>query len=200
LPPDSGPPREGRGQPVVCLHAVGHGGRDFDAFARAVRNDFEVIRIDWPDQGRSAPNHEPPSPARYAALLCGVVKALAIERPIVLGSSIGGTTAILYASTDPVRALVLCGPGGLVDMPPSVTRICNAFSRFFGAGARGAWWFGSAFSEGRDAADQRHANGHGHALGRQACGVPGTARQVLEGVQKVREVFGSVVTAECEFG
>jgi pimeloyl-ACP methyl ester carboxylesterase len=138
--------REGSGQAVVCLHAIGHGGRDFDAFVRAVGRAFEIIRIDWPSQGRSGPDKEPPTPARYAVLLQGVVKALNIERPIILGNSIGGATAIVYASINPVRALVLCNPGGLVEATPFVARVCNAFARFFDAGARRAWWFKRAFS------------------------------------------------------
>ena len=40
--------REGRGPAVVCLHAIGHGGRDFEAFAAAVRDSFEVIRLAAP--------------------------------------------------------------------------------------------------------------------------------------------------------
>ncbi len=47
--------REGHGPALVCLHAIGHGGGDFDAFASAVKNRYEVIRIDWPSQGRSGP-------------------------------------------------------------------------------------------------------------------------------------------------
>ena len=82
--------RRGRGEPVVCLHAIGHGGRDFEAFAGLVSDQFEVICIDWPGQGRSGPDTQPASAARYAALLSGALTKLKIERPIVLGCSIGG--------------------------------------------------------------------------------------------------------------
>lgn len=137
--------REGSGPVVICLHAIGHGGRDFDAFARAVSDQFEVIRIDWPGQGRSGRDSKPPSAARYAGLLAGVVAQLKLERPIILGNSIGGAAAITYAAYHPVTALVLCDPGGLLEVTPAVTRAVNVFVRFFDAGARGAWWFGSAF-------------------------------------------------------
>lgn len=137
--------REGRGPAVVCLHAIGHGGRDFDAFARAVSGQFEVIRIDWPGQGRSGPDAKPPSAARYAALLAGALARLKIERPIILGNSIGGAAAMIHAASHPVAALVLCDTGGLVEVTPAIARACNAFSRFFAAGARKAWWFKPAF-------------------------------------------------------
>src|SRR5579862_3922614 len=61
--------REGKGPPVVCLHAIGHGGRDFEAFTAAMRDRFEIVRIDWPGQGRSGPDERPATPARYAQLL-----------------------------------------------------------------------------------------------------------------------------------
>ncbi len=138
--------REGRGQTVVCLHAIGHGGRDFEAFASALKGRFDVIRVDWPDQGRSGPDTKAPTPARYAELLAGVLAQLRVERPIVIGNSIGGATAILYASEHPVRALVLCDAGGLFEITPAVRRICRFFVRFFDAGARRAWWYKTAFA------------------------------------------------------
>lgn len=137
--------REGRGPVVICLHAIGHGGRDFDAFARSVSDQFEVVRLDWPGQGRSGPDIKPPSAARYAELLAGVVARLKLERAIILGNSIGGAAALIYASSHPVSALVLCDTGGLLEVTPAIARACNAFSRFFAAGARKAWWFKSAF-------------------------------------------------------
>lgn len=138
--------REGAGPPVVCLHAVGHGGRDFEAFADAVKDRFEVIRIDWPGHGRSAADTVPPSAARYAELLGKVLERLQIRNPIIVGNSIGGAAAILHASRQPVRALVLCDPGGLVPVTAFVRRITGLFVRFFRAGERGAGWFDRAYA------------------------------------------------------
>ena len=70
--------RDGRGPAIVCLHAIGHGGRDFDAFTAAVKDRFEVIRLDWPGQGRSDPDSKPLTPTRYAELLAGVLERLRI--------------------------------------------------------------------------------------------------------------------------
>lgn len=104
-----------------------------------------MVRLDWPGQGRSGPDSKPPSAARYAELLAGVVARLKLERPIILGNSIGGAAAMIYAASHPVTALVLCDTGGLVEVTPAIARACNAFSRFFAAGARKAWWFKPAF-------------------------------------------------------
>ena len=138
--------RQGRGPTVVCLHAIGHGGRDFEAFTTAVKDRFDVVRIDWPGQGRSGDDAKPPTPLRYAELLAGVLTQLGVERPILIGNSIGGATAIRYANAHPVRALVLCNTGGLFEITQAVTRFCRLSARFFAAGARHAWWYKTAFA------------------------------------------------------
>src|SRR5258707_1269582 len=81
--------RRGKGQPVVCLHAIGHGARDFEPVADLIAKDFEIIALDWPGQGRSLPDAQPPSAQRYAQILLATLEALKIERPIVIGNSIG---------------------------------------------------------------------------------------------------------------
>lgn len=154
--------REGVGPALVCLHAVGHGGGDFAALAERLRDRFDVIRIDWPGQGRSGPDHQPASPERYAALLDGVLTRIGAVRPVIIGNSIGGAATILYASRHPVAALVLCDTGGLVPVTTTVRRFCAAFAAFFAAGERGSWWFKPAFAlyyrlvlRGRAATQQR---------------------------------------------
>src|SRR5689334_4702387 len=99
--------REGHGTAIVCLHAIGHGGRDFEALTAALKDRYDVIRIDWPGQGRSGPDREPPTAQRYANLLAGVLEQLQVSAPVIIGNSIGGAAAIHYAQGCPVRALVL---------------------------------------------------------------------------------------------
>lgn len=138
--------RQGEGFPVVCLHAIGHGGRDFEAFTRTMKDRFEIIRIDWPGQGRSGLDAQAPTAHRYAALLADVLAQLKISDPIIIGNSIGGAAAIIYASKNPVRALVLCDPGGIFEVTPALERLCRLFARFFNAGTRRAWWYRFAFA------------------------------------------------------
>jgi pimeloyl-ACP methyl ester carboxylesterase len=138
--------REGKGLPVICLHAIGHGGCDYEAFAAAMRDRFEIVRVDWPAQGRSGPDNKAATPARYAELLGGVLEQLGLEAPIIIGCSIGGATAIRYASEHPVRALVLANAGGLVEVTRSVQRACLLLAGIFAAGARRAWWYKPFFA------------------------------------------------------
>src|SRR5262249_32918497 len=107
---------------------------------------FEFICIEWPGHGDSGGDHQPASAARYGDLLESVLWDLSVREPLVIGNSIGGAAAILYASRRPVRGLVLCDAGGLVAIDATVRRFCSLFAKFFAAGARGAWWFPSAFA------------------------------------------------------
>jgi len=138
--------RQGAGPPVVCLSAIQHGARDFDALAARIADRFEVIRLDWPGHGRSGDDRQPASAGRYGELLAGTLEALDIRQPILVGNSIGGAAAIHAAARRPVRALVLCNSGGLTPVTPTVARFCAAFAAFFRAGERRAAWFAAAFS------------------------------------------------------
>lgn len=140
---------EGAGPPVVCLHAIGHGARDFARLSARLRHRHRVLALDWPGQGRSGPDGQPASATRYAALLDGFLAATGVERPVVIGNSIGGATAVRYAHAHPdgVRALVLENPGGLSPTDDRLAQtVLAGMARFFAAGTRGARWFGSGFA------------------------------------------------------
>lgn len=138
--------RTGQGPVVVCLHAVAHGGRDFQAFTEAMSDRFEVIRVDWPGHGRSGQDSQPPSVARYAQLLEMLLAELQVRDPILIGNSIGGGAAIRYAERHPVRGLVLCDSAGLVPVNALVRATVGLFVRFFRAGERGAGWFDRVYA------------------------------------------------------
>lgn len=138
--------RLGRGAPLVCLHAVGHDAEDYRDLARRFAERHDVIAIDWPGHGSSGADRVPASAERYGQLLIGLLDQLGIEAPILIGNSIGGAAAILYAKVRPVRALVLCDSAGLLGVDRLVRAACAAFAAFFGAGARGAAWFGWAYA------------------------------------------------------
>jgi pimeloyl-ACP methyl ester carboxylesterase len=142
--------RKGRGPAVVCLHATGHGARDFELFAERVGDSFEVVAVDWPGQGRSPEDASAPASAhRYSVLLEDLLPKLAGGPAIIVGCSIGGAAAIELAARRPdlVRALVLCDPGGLVPLDAAVRFVVGRMAAFFAAGARGARWFPWAFAK-----------------------------------------------------
>jgi len=138
----------GTGPAVVCLHAIGHGAGDFRGFRERIGARHRVVAIDFPGQGRSGDDREPPTASRYAELTAGVLDALGIEQAVVVGNSIGGATAMRLAAARPerVRALVLENPGGLDPSDRLARAAIAAMVRFFDAGARGARWFPRAFA------------------------------------------------------
>ncbi len=139
--------RQGVGPSVVCLHATGHGARDFDRFAAHMAEGFDVIALDWPGQGESGADAEPASAGRYAALLEAAADALGLQRFILIGNSIGGAAAIRYAAAHPerVRGAVLCDPGGLQPVNWIARAVCGFYATKFEQGAAGDPRFGAWF-------------------------------------------------------
>jgi len=138
----------GRGPTVVCLHAIGHGAGDFARLAARLADRHRVVALDWPGQGWSDPDREPPTSRRYAELLDGFLRAVDAGPVVLVGNSIGGGAAIRWAAAHPqaVRGLVLVNNSGL-DLFDRTTRIaCGLMARFFRAGVRGAWWYPRAFA------------------------------------------------------
>ena len=139
--------RRGQGIPLVCLHSIGHGARDFETLAERVGDAFEIIAPDWPGQGRSPDDGVTPTPERYADIVVSILDALAIDRPILLGNSIGGATALFVAANHAsrVRAIVLCNSGGLFAITAFVRFLIRRFVAFFRAGENRKRWFVRAF-------------------------------------------------------
>lgn len=100
---------------LVCLHAIGHGSGDFEAMAEAMRGRYRIIAPDWPGQGRSGPASTAPGVRAYAEILRAFVDALRLPRLALVGNSVGGGAALLYAARHPqqVRAVVVANPAGL---------------------------------------------------------------------------------------
>jgi pimeloyl-ACP methyl ester carboxylesterase len=139
--------RRGCGPTVLCLHAIGHGARDFEPLAARIGARFEVIALDWPGQGRSPPDGVPASAAHYETLVGQAMDALGLDAAILVGNSIGGAAALRFAARNPtrVRGLVLCDSGGLFAVKKTAAVIIRGLAAFFGAGERGRRWFGPLF-------------------------------------------------------
>jgi pimeloyl-ACP methyl ester carboxylesterase len=138
----------GSGPAIICLHAIGHGARDFENVTRQLSPDYRVVALDFPGHGSSGYDSRPPSATRYAEILGEFVEQLHPGPVTLLGNSIGGAAAIRYATQHPeqVKSLVLCDSAGL-GVPDGASRLfIEVFVQFFAAGRRGAIWFPWAFS------------------------------------------------------
>src|ERR1700730_7214231 len=138
----------GDGFPIVGLHAITHGSRDFEHVAGRLASRGRFITPDWPGQGRSGVDQHPARLARYTSLLAGFMDALKIDRAVLIGNSIGGSAAMAYAAQSPGRVarLVLADPGGLIPMNAFGYRICGMIAALGRAGQRDTFYFKPVFS------------------------------------------------------
>jgi len=91
--------RKGEGTPVVLLHG---GVLRADDFARvmelAAARGYDAIAFDRPGYGHSGrPPQDRATPADQARLIHGALKALGVEKPIVVGHSWSGLLALICA-------------------------------------------------------------------------------------------------------
>jgi pimeloyl-ACP methyl ester carboxylesterase len=115
----------GQGIPLLCLHTAGSDGRQY----RGVLNDpeltkhFRVITFDMPWHGKSSPpagwqNEDYRLTTRsYTAMIMDFIRALGLERPVVMGCSIGGRIVLELAlkHARELRALIGLQSGAFVE-------------------------------------------------------------------------------------
>jgi pimeloyl-ACP methyl ester carboxylesterase len=99
----------GEGPPTLLLHGIGNYGRYWDLFADAVAGRLRLIAPDARGHGESGRPADGYSPEDFVADALAVLDTLGIERPIVVGHSMGGLHAITLAARhhERVRALVI---------------------------------------------------------------------------------------------
>lgn len=107
---------QGSGPPLILLHANPGDGRDFAAIVPALSAFRRVMALDWPGYGQST-LIRPPQDADVLLLQAALrefIDVLGLDRPALLGNSVGGLVAARLALSEPSRvsALVLVGPGG----------------------------------------------------------------------------------------
>ena len=105
--------RTGRDKPpIVLIHGVTDDGLCWTPVAQALAPDYDVIMIDSRGHGRSEATESGYDPATQASDHHGVIAALKLENPILLGHSLGAITSLALASLYPEtpRAILLEDP------------------------------------------------------------------------------------------
>ncbi|MBN1247216.1 MAG: alpha/beta fold hydrolase, partial [Anaerolineae bacterium] len=87
--------------PLVLCHGYSDNGLCWTPVARALEKDFDVIMVDARGHGQSDAPDEGYSTADQAADLAALVRALALDKPVIMGHSMGGATAGYAAATYP---------------------------------------------------------------------------------------------------
>ena len=107
----------GQGIPLLCMHTAGADTRQYRGLLNDSRitKDFRVITFDMPWHGKTSP---PPgwqdreyqlTAPDYVRLILDVITALELERPVVMGCSIGGRIVLHLAHQHPDRFRALIG-------------------------------------------------------------------------------------------
>ncbi|MFF5468644.1 alpha/beta fold hydrolase [Streptomyces achromogenes] len=145
----------GPGPAVMLLHGLaGHAG-EWDALAERLSGRHRVVAVDQRGHGASEQRPGDVSRTAFVADVVAVAARLGLDRPVLVGQSLGGHTALLTAAAHPalVRALVLveAAPrvpdpraplaiGAWLDSWPVPFPSRAAAVSFFGGGPAGEGW------------------------------------------------------------
>lgn len=105
------------GPPVLLVHGVGEAGaRDWDSVIPRLARRHRVVAFDLPGFGRSTHANVNYTPKRYREFIDFVVRERIDGRFALVGHSMGGALALLYAGTrgDRVERLVLTDVAGVL--------------------------------------------------------------------------------------
>lgn len=105
---------EGVGPPILLVHGLGGQMRNFTPLRQSLQQrGFRTIAIDRPGSGHSTRRRNAAAgPTAQAWVIAEVVRRLGLERPLILGHSLGGAVALATALDFPhaVGGLVLLAP------------------------------------------------------------------------------------------
>lgn len=98
--------------PFILCHGFSDDGLCWTPVAEVLANDYDVIMIDARGHGKSDDPEEGYGSLDHAADVAGVIQGLGLEKPLVLGHSMGAATALALAGTYPdlPRAILLEDP------------------------------------------------------------------------------------------
>jgi pimeloyl-ACP methyl ester carboxylesterase len=103
---------------VLLLHGFGSSLETWDAWARDLSADHRVLRLDLPGFGLTGPDPTGDySDARAMRIIAALLDRLGIARVSLVGNSLGGRLAWMFAATFPDRVdrLVLVSPDGFAS-------------------------------------------------------------------------------------
>lgn len=114
---------EGEKPPLVLAHGVFDDGPCRTPLARALEDDYDVVAFDARGHGRSDAPESGYGPDDRASDLVGLVSALDLDDPVLVGHSLGGDTVLAAAAAHPdlPRAVVAIDPACMLGHPDDET-------------------------------------------------------------------------------
>ena len=109
----------GTGIPVVFIHGLTFSRSTWDPIVDRLDNRFRCIAVDLPGHGEST--GLPHALNEVGRRIHALVNTLGVERPILVGHSMGAIAATMYAASFPVAGVV--NVDQTLDIPPFVRLI-----------------------------------------------------------------------------
>jgi pimeloyl-ACP methyl ester carboxylesterase len=109
--------RRGAGEPLVLIHGIGGELSVWDPVIGALSEQREVIAVDLPGFGASAPLRDAPTPAALGRAVGSTLAALGLPRAHLAGNSLGAWVALEAARAGHARSVTGICPAGLWPAP-----------------------------------------------------------------------------------
>ncbi|WP_084583547.1 alpha/beta fold hydrolase [Sphingomonas azotifigens] len=119
-------PKDAAGPAIVMIHGVMAQLRNFShSLAGRLAKDHRVILVDRPGWGHSRLTGPRPDLVRQGRMIAALIETLGLEKPLVVGHSMGGVVSLALAVERPEvpGALALIAPlTQMVEQPPAMFR------------------------------------------------------------------------------
>lgn len=106
-----------QGQPLVCIHGITANAWCFQAFADGLANDHRVFAYDLRGRGDSDKPESGYSVPIHAADLAAIIDELGLDRPVIVGHSLGAYIALYFAAHYPEKLSKLVLVDGGAPLP-----------------------------------------------------------------------------------
>jgi pimeloyl-ACP methyl ester carboxylesterase len=133
---------KGNGKSILCIHGLTANSRFWDCLASALSPRHKVIAMDLRGRGLSGSPSSGYSVKHHCRDILSVINNLNLERPVLMGHSLGAFISLVFAAQHPQRVdrLILVDGGGklskdqmdkvFVGIKPSLDRLGQIFPSF----------------------------------------------------------------------
>jgi len=133
---------EGKGKQILCLHGLTANCRSWDCLASGLAPSHRLLAMDLRGRGLSDKPSSGYSIEHHCQDILSLMEDLGLERPVVMGHSLGAFISLVFAAQNPDRVdrLILVDGGGKLSeaqmakvfagIKPSLDRLGQVFSSF----------------------------------------------------------------------
>jgi pimeloyl-ACP methyl ester carboxylesterase len=85
--------------PLICIHGWACNSEQFAGLSRLLTKDFHIFQLDLPGHGQSPLDGFSPGFERYADVIADFALTQQLERPVLLGHSMGGVLSLIAVAS-----------------------------------------------------------------------------------------------------